>query len=332
MVKILCIPQRGIGDFVHTLPLIHSLRNAFKDCEVVIPVVDRRQEEDSRSLERLCTGITSFSYKPINEDIEIKRISLYRTKNFPERYKLEAKERMQFEKEMYEYYLNGEEYDLAIVLRNFYIDALSCHNQFSLKNIQKKDNEHMVDRNLRFAEILDVPRLVDFTLNIERNESPKDIFGKIIDLPSNYVIFVLGAGRPNKKWTIKGNKEAVDFCESKKYFPVLVGSVEDYQMSKSIETEGTINLITNKGSLLDLENLCKISSKARAAIGPDTGLTHLFDATGAGVVGLYGPTRSYKFAPYNNKEFVVSTNHTSRLMGDIKSKDVIRKLEMILQN
>mgnify|MGYP001599717694 CR=1 FL=1 len=330
MDRILCVPQRGIGDFVHTLPLIHSLRNAFKDCEIVIPVIDKRQEEDSRSLEKLCKGMVHFSYGSINENFESKRISFYRIKDFPERYKLETKERMHFEKEMYEYYLNGKEYDLAIVLRNFCIDTLFCHNQFSLKDIQKKDNEHVVDRNLRFTEILDVPKLFVFTLNVERTEPPKNIFEETIDLPPNYVVFVLGSGRPSKKWTAKGYKEIADFCKSKEYSPVLVGSAEDYQMSRSIDTKGIVNLITNKGSLLDLENFCRTSLGAKAVIGPDTGLTHLSDAIGAKVVSLYGPTRPYKFAPYNNKEFVVSTNNTSKSMENIKSRDVIRKLEMIL--
>ncbi|OIO43245.1 hypothetical protein COU56_01555 [Candidatus Pacearchaeota archaeon CG10_big_fil_rev_8_21_14_0_10_31_9] len=332
MAKILCVPQRGIGDFVHTLPLIHSLRNAFKDCEIVIPVVDRRQEKDSRSLEKLCTGIVSFSYKPIDDDIEAKRISLYRGKDFPERYKLEAKERTQFEREMYEHYLNGAEYDLAIILRNFYIDTLSCPNQFSLRNIQKRNHDHVVDRNLRFAEILGIQKLFDFTLNKDKDELLENHFGETIDLPLNYMVFILGAGRLDKKWTEQGNKELARFCESEGYIPVLIGSTEDYQMSKDIETESAVNLITSKGSLLDLENFCKIALRAKAIIGPDTGLTHLSDAIGAKVIGLYGPTRPHKFAPYNNRRFVVSTNHTSKLMQDIKSKDVICKLEKILEN
>lgn len=330
MGKILCVPQRGIGDLVHALPLIHSLKKAFKKDEIIIPVVDRRQEKNSRSLEAFFQGILTFSYKPINDTFEARRISLYKSKDYPNKYKLEARERKQFEKEMYEYYLNKEKYNLAIILRDFYIDTFSCHNQLSLKDIQKRDNEHMVDRNLRFTEILGIPKLFDFTLNIKKNKSAEDIFEREMDLPLNYVIFVLNAGRLNKKWTVKGNKEVADFCKSKGYSPVLVGSAEDYQMSKSMETEGIVNLITKKGPLLDLKNFCKISSKAKAVIGPDTGLTHLSDAVGEKVIGLYGPTRPYKFAPYNNKEFVVSVNHTTKLMKDISSKKVIFNLEKIL--
>jgi len=48
------------------------------------------------------------------------------------------------------------------------------------------------------------------------------------------------------------------------------------------------------------------------------------------VIGLFGPTRPSKFAPYNNRELVVSTNHTTRLMKDIQQEEVISKLERIL--
>ena len=61
--------------------------------------------------------------------------------------------------------------------------------------------------------------------------------------------------------------------------------------------------------ILDLENFCKLAFHAKAVIGPDTGLIHLSDAVGAKVVGLYGPTRPYKFAPYNNRNFVYKSHN-----------------------
>jgi len=73
-----------------------------------------------------------------------------------------------------------------------------------------------------------------------------------------------------------------------------------------------------------------MAKNSRAVIGPDTGLTHLADASGTKVIGLYGPTRPYKFAPYHNQDLVISTNNTTGFMRDIKSKEVISKLENLL--
>jgi ADP-heptose:LPS heptosyltransferase len=81
---------------------------------------------------------------------------------------------------------------------------------------------------------------------------------------------------------------------------------------------------------MNLEDFYIMAKNSKAVIGPDTGLTHLADAPGTKVIGLYGPTRPYKFAPYNNQDLVISTNNTSKLMRDIKAEEVISKLENLL--
>lgn len=221
---------------------------------------------------------------------------------------------------MYEYYLKGEKYDLAIILRKFNLSNINCKQQFNLNYLQKKEKEHVVDRNLRFADILNTPKKYSFRLNSDKEEFIK----------KSYIIFVLNSGRTNKKWTLRGNKEVANFCLSKELTPILIGSPEEYEMSKEIESNGIINLILQNGFCLSLEKFYQISAGSRAVIGPDTGLIHLADASGANVIGLYGPTRPYKFAPYNNQELVVSTNDSTKLMKDVKSREVISKLEKIL--
>ncbi len=322
MKKILFIPQRGIGDLIHALPLMHSIKQGFEDSELIIPIVDKRQEEDSYSFGDLFQGIVNFSYKEIKDSFEEKRISFYRIKDFPDKYKIEEKERNEFEKEIYEHYLKGEEYDLTIVLRKFNLENIQCQKQFNLNSFEKKEKEHVVERNLRFTDVLKISKKYCFELNSNEKDS---------DLNENHIFFVLSSGRPNKKWHIKGYKEVADFCLSKDYTPILIGSKKEYQMSKEIEKEGIINLVSEDGFLLGLDDFYKISKNTKAVIGPDTGLIHLADASGAKVIGLYGPTRPYRFAPYNNKELVISTNNTTKSMKDIKSKEVISKLEEILK-
>lgn len=126
MNRILFIPQRGIGDLIHALPLMNSIKEGIRNSEILIPIVDRRQEEDTCSFGNLFSGIVKFDYKNINNSLEEKRISLYRTKDFPKRYKLEEEKRREFEREMYEYYLEGEKYDLSIVLRKFNLKEINC--------------------------------------------------------------------------------------------------------------------------------------------------------------------------------------------------------------
>jgi len=191
--QILCVPQRGIGDLVHTLPLIHSLRAAFRESKIVIPVVDKRQENDSQEMENLFEGILSFSYRQINEDLEKRRLELYKSKDFPERYSLEADKRLVFEKEMYDYYLDGEEYSLAVVLRKFRIENLNCPVQLTLHNLDRVEREHIVDRNLRFMDVLKKPKLLDFSFGIKRNERS----AAVPKFPKDYVVFFLERWKTN---------------------------------------------------------------------------------------------------------------------------------------
>ncbi len=297
MRKILFIPQRGIGDLIHALPLMNSIKEGIRDSRIIIPIVDKRQEVDSYSFGNLFNGIVKFDYRKINNSFEEKRISLYRTKDFPERYKLDEEKRREFEREMYEYYLKGEKYDLAIVLRKFNLQGIDCEENLNLGDLKRLEREHVVDRNLRFADILGIPRRYNFGLKVEKN---------IQDNKSRDIIFILDAGRPNKKWNSEGYEEVANFCSSKGYNPILIKSK------------------------MDLEDFYIIAKKSKVVIGPDTGLTHLADASGTKVIGLYGPTRPYKFAPYNNRDLVISTNDSTKRVSDISSSQVISKLENLL--
>jgi len=297
MKKILLIPQRGIGDLIHTLPLINSIRVGISNSEILIPVVDDRQEESIRSFGSLFDRIVKFDYKDIDKSLEEKRILLYRTKDFPKKYKLDEEKRREFEKEMYEYYLKGDKYDLAIVLRTFNLEGIDCKENLNLSDLERVEKEHVVDRNLRFGDILGIPKKYDFRLNIEEN-IPND--------SSKNVLLIIDAGRPNKKWNSRGYEEVANFCLLRGYNPIRIKSK------------------------ISLKNFYLLAKNSRAVVGPDTGLTHLADASGTKVIGLFGPTRPYKFAPYNNQELVISTNNTTKLMKDIKANEVISKLENLL--
>ncbi|MEX2017337.1 MAG: glycosyltransferase family 9 protein [Candidatus Pacearchaeota archaeon] len=330
--KILFAPQIGIGDLVFTLPLLHSLKESYKGYEVVVPIISSEQKATSFSLQPLFEGLVKFLIKPIKESFDKERYEIYREKDFVGKFLLDLDKRKQFEKRVLEYYLQGETYSFAIIPKRFRIDSIDCNKQINLDYLPYKKDLHVVERNLQFADFLKIPKKVSFRLNLLSQRRPIKLSGEEITLPENYTIIVLGAGRSTKKWNIEGNKSITKYCKTRGYAPVLIGSPKEYEESKAIEGKGVINLVSKHEFSINLENFCEIASKSKVVVGPDTGLIHLSDAVGAKVIGLYGPTRPSKFAPYNNKEFVVSTNHIDKSMDNISSKDVIRKLEMILQN
>ncbi|MBI2105636.1 hypothetical protein HYT56_02240 [Candidatus Woesearchaeota archaeon] len=55
------------------------------------------------------------------------------------------------------------------------------------------------------------------------------------------------------------------------------------------------------------------------------------DATRARAIGLYGPTSQIKYAPYNNRNNVISRFDSDKNVQNIPSRRVIKRLEGVVQ-
>jgi len=328
--KILFTPHRGIGDLIHSLPLIHSLRSVYPKHKIIIPIVDSQQKIASKDLKPLVGKYVLFSNKSLNNEIDSERKLLYRGVDFLNKYKVDFEKRNNFENKLYNFYLKGEEYSIAVTPRFFKIDTIKAEKQYTLNDLKEIRGIHMVDRYLKFAEVLGIPKKISFELGVDWKKRIENYKKEKVKLPDNYILLLLSAGRETKRWTSLGFKSVVKYCKNKRIDPVLIGSKEDYTFSKEIASEEILNLTSPKFNLINLENFARMAKNSLAVVGSDTGLTHIADASGAKVVGLYGPTRPSKFAPYNNKRFVVSSNGSSKKMKDLNPNEVLGNLEKIL--
>lgn len=80
----------------------------------------------------------------------------------------------------------------------------------------------------------------------------------------------------------------------------------------------------------NLRELAWILQKAEAVIGGDTGPIHLADALGAKVVGLYGPTDPRRNGPYHQPAHVIDRFRTTKSMESISVEEVMKLLERVL--
>lgn len=319
-----------MGDIVHSLPLLHSIKNWNPNSSVVVPLVDKDQQNIPKTFGRLLEGLVDFSYHEIDSDLEEERKLLYRNPNAStELYKTDSATRRDFEKRLYDFYLDGEVYDLAIVPRKFKIDTIQSDLQVTLNDVDKNTYSHMVERALKFADILNIPNILNFDMNITE-ENPRDSNGVEINPSSDYGVILISSGRRNKNWDEDELKKFLQYFIKNKIQPIIVGSPGEHKLSERLGSRDSINLTYPSSWAIDVENFASLSKNSMCVIGPDTGLLHIADASGAKVIGLYGPTRPEKFGPYNNMDNVISTNNTTRKMDDIKSRDVISRLEKIL--
>lgn len=325
--KILYAPPRGIGDMMFSLPLLHSLRGAYQNAEIYVPI-----PRDKKSVLDLVGFLkTTKRYLPKPSDDSLAR------DRWQASVRGDTKEKYRLEKLIYEKYLNGEEFDLALIPKEFTIDEIDCPTQVCERDLRSvgidTTNKHMVDRFLGFADYLGVQRKICFDLDVDKKEDTLLTSGWKIDSNKPYVVLNLGASLDKKVWSDRGYKETASWCLDKGFNVILTGDKDCFDRALKIQSEErrVLNTILREGYSFDLENLARLAFRAHAVVSPDTGILHIADAIGAKIIGLYGPTSPTKYAPYNNRDKVISRFDTDQNVQNISSKEVIKRLEEIIQ-
>lgn len=325
--RILYAPPRGIGDIIFSLPLLHSLRGAYPNAQIYVPIPEDKQ--NVLDLVGFLKTTNRYLPKPSQDSLARDR--------WQASVRGDTKEKYRLEKLIYEKYLNGEDFDLALIPKGFTIDGIDCDNQIceeDLRNAEINQNGiHMVDRFLGFVDYLGILKVMSFNLNIDTGRNATLSSGWELKSDKPYVVLNLGASLGRKVWSEKGYSETASWCLDNGLNVVLVGDKESSDMASSIQSKGVrvLNTIMREGYAFDLENFARLASKSRAVVSPDTGVLHLADATGAKVIGLYGPTSPKKYAPYNNQDNVVSRFENDKNIRNISSKEVIKRLEEVVQ-
>lgn len=326
--KILYVPPRGIGDLVFSLPLLHSLHGAFPTAQIEIPIPDREALKQMIDLIGFVKPSEVFLPKPSDDPLAAERWAASQAGNSERRYAAE--------KRIFEKYLAGRSYDLAIVAKPFAIQSVKSP-QITRKDLELTGFDwkkaHMVDGFSAFASCMGIPVSDKFDLMFDRNADLKLSTGASLHLDAPYVVFNLGASGNNRKWPSERYAEISVWLNGNRFRSVLVGTPDEHALAQHIERMGSglVNLVSPRGCSLDLRNYAILASHSQAVIGIDSGFLHLADATGVPVVGLYGPSNPEKTGPYHNRQNVVSTFKIDKTMEGIRSAEVINKLEGVLK-
>ena len=154
--RILYASPRGIGDIVFALPLLHSLREAYPQAEIYVPIP--RDKKNVLDLVGFLKTTQRYLPKPSDDTLAMDRWQASVSGNTKEKYRLE--------KLIYEKYLQGEEFDLALIPKSFTINGINCPTQFCEKDVKEAgidvDHSHMVDRFLGFADYLAIRKKLCF--------------------------------------------------------------------------------------------------------------------------------------------------------------------------
>ena len=185
---------------------------------------------------------------------------------------------------------------------------------FNNRHAQVDTTKHVIDQNMELA------RRAGFSPPLDGGGGLKPALRHFtVPVPGyeNAIVLLPGAGKPNKIWP--------HFRDLAKHIgpkALAVWGPGEKELAES--TGARIAPPTN------LRELAWILQNAEAVIGGDTGPLHLADALGTKVVGLYGPTDPRRNGPYHQPQHVIDRFRSTKSMESISVEEVMKTLERVL--
>jgi lipopolysaccharide heptosyltransferase I len=325
--RLLILKPSALGDIVHTLPLLASLRKSFPSWYIAWAVKENFAEllEKHPYLDETMVWKNRGSWKFISDvrrgrfDIVLELQGLFRTGLIA--YISRAPQRWGFSKE------ETKEFQPAFL--NVRIQTRSTH---------------IVDKYLEFAEHLQAKKVIEFL--IPRKESAREYIGHYLQntgvSPSNKLIALTSStGWESKTWKPERFAQLGRLLSLKENWKIIVipgvGEAEKEKAQKINRMAADKLLVAPNTTVAQLVSLLR---RCSMAVGGDTGPLHLAAALGLPVVGLYGPTSPSRNGPYTEKKEVIyhnvscapcwkriCKNKTNECMNSISADEVMKRVE-----
>jgi lipopolysaccharide heptosyltransferase I len=182
---------------------------------------------------------------------------------------------------------------------------------FTNRKIRVDASKHIIDQNLQLAA----------SSGGERPAPAADwsAFPQPVPGYESSIVLLCGAGRANKLWPAERFRELAARIGPK---ALVVWGPGERELAEQIGAR--IAPPTN------LRELAWILQNAEAVVGGDTGPLHLADALGAKVIGLYGPTDPRRNGPYYQPQHCINRFPTTKWMESISVEEVMNLLERAL--
>jgi heptosyltransferase-1 len=289
--KILIVKPSSLGDIVHSLPFLNSIRNCFPDAEIHWVV--------ARGLEGLLEGHPMVNRLIVINKDQWKKIS-------------DAANTLREMRAVFGT-LKGEGYDLVVDLQGLlrsgviamatgssmrvgFREAREGGSLFYSHKVESGTGLHAVDRYLKMASFLgcDVSEV-----RFPMPEAPYPL-----PFEGEYAVLVPGARWKTKRWPPE------NFARLASRLPlrsVVVGGKSDSGIANRI-VEGSGGKAVSLAGKTDLKELSSVIKGARFAVTNDSGPMHFAAAHGVPVFALFGPTSAARTGPYGKGHTIISAD------------------------
>lgn len=314
--SILIIRLSALGDVIHTLPAVQSLRAGYPDTPIGW-VVERAYADLVRKV------------APVDEVFEVS------TRRW--RHNITASETRAdlsaIRRELKNFTAGGWSVDFQGLVKSAVIGGVAGADVrigfdrevvrerasmfLTTRRVQIDPTGHVVELNRRLArEIGGAPVF---------SEPPWERFAEdptgrlAFHTRGSYVVLLPGTGQARKCWpadrfaalaTIVTNEYGLDVL-------VVPGPGEE-PLANDVAARAAVTVVERT----TLAELAALLTNARLVVGGDTGPIHLADSIGTPLVALFGPTDPARNGPFTQLDSVISSFHGDRLMESISIEQV----------
>lgn len=316
--KILVVKPSSLGDVVHSLPFLNSIRTCFPRAEIHWVI--------AKGLEGLLEG-----HPMVNRLIIINKDMWKRISN--------AGRTLQEIRRLFKD-LREERYDLVIDLQGLFrsgiisaatsapvrigfAEAREGSRFFYTDSISGGRDVHAVDRYMRVAGALgcySADIIFPFPLI---NDGP----GIIYDMkksPGDYAVIVPGARWDTKIWPAERFGKVASMLS---LHSVVIGSKKDIALAEKVVALSQGKALSVAGNTT-LGELVALMRGAKIVISNDSGPMHIAAGFNIPVVAIFGPTSPQRTGPYGKGHIVIKSDLPcapcfKRKCGDLKCMDGI---------
>ncbi|CAM3030797.1 glycosyltransferase family 9 protein [Vibrio mytili] len=177
---------------------------------------------------------------------------------------------------------------------------------FTNVKVPSPSSYHVLDGLCQFATTLGVPAFVpEWSLNY--SEQAANWATTHLSKGKPNLVIVPGASKAYKNWTAAGYVDVIDYAVANNLNVILAGSPAQVEKDLGQDIERRLDVpVTNLIGKSSLLQMLALLDKADLVIAPDTGPTHMANAMGTPVIGLYAHHNPERTGPYNYRDFVVS--------------------------
>ncbi len=201
-----------------------------------------------------------------------------------------------------------------------------------------KEKKHQRERNLDVVRQIGCDLTKEELAEIKLDISAEDLVSAEVFLVKNFpdkskltIGFHPGAGKKSNIWKLENFIELINSLHKKyKNYVLITAGWTDNEILQTVTSKlDELKIEYTVAKNFEIKKLAAVLSRLNLYITNDTGTMHIAGSAGCKMISLFGPTKSYEWAPSMENQFYIQSETGN--INDISENNVLALAEKILQ-